>query len=46
MGKHLREILKNSYFEEHLFTAASELTLWSDCLELCLFIAFKMILTQ
>ena len=25
--KHLREIIKNTYFEEHLHTAASELTL-------------------
>ena len=27
MGKHLCEIFKNTYFEEHLCTAASELTL-------------------
>ena len=33
-GKHLREIIKNSYFEEHLRTAAFELTLWSYYLEL------------
>ena len=26
-GKHLCEIFKNTYFEEHLRTAASELTL-------------------
>ena len=30
MGKHLYEIIKKNYFEEHLYTAASELTLWSD----------------
>ena len=33
-GKHLHEILKNTYFEEHLGTAAFELTLCSHCLEL------------
>ena len=27
MEKHLCEIFKNSYFEEHLHTASSELTL-------------------
>ena len=26
-GKHLCEIIKNNYFEEHLHTTASELTL-------------------
>ena len=31
-GKHLCEIIKNNYFEEHLCKAASELTLWSDSL--------------
>ena len=36
MGKHLCEIIKNIYFEEHLRMAASELTLWSDHLELFL----------
>ena len=29
------EIFKNTYFEEHLRTTASELTLESDCSELC-----------
>ena len=37
-GNHLRE--------EHLRTAASELTLWSDSLEICFWIAFKTIVTQ
>ena len=41
MEKHLCEIFKNSYFEEHLHTASSELTSWRDCLELCLCIPFK-----
>ena len=45
-GKHLCEIFKNTHFEEHLPTAASKLSLWSDCLELCFWIAFKPILTQ
>ena len=41
------EIYKNTYFEEHLRTAASEITLESDCLELCFrTVAFKTILTQ
>ena len=36
---------KNTYFEEHLRTDASELTLESDCLELCFWtVAFKTIL--
>ena len=30
-GKHLSEIFKNAYFEEHLCTAASKLALRSDC---------------
>ena len=30
------EIFKNIYFEEHLRAAASELSLESDCLELCI----------
>ena len=30
------KIFKNTYFEEHLRTATSELILESDCLELCL----------
>ena len=29
-GKYMCEIIKNNYFEEHLRTATSELTLWSD----------------
>ena len=29
MGKHPREIFKNTYFKEHLCKDASELTLWS-----------------
>ena len=45
-GKHLWEIFKNTFFEKDPFTAASELTLQSDCLELCFWIAFKTILTQ
>ena len=28
-------MFKKTYFEEHLHTAASELTLESDCLEIC-----------
>ena len=44
-GKHLCEIFKNTCFEEHLRTAASELTLPSD-LELRFWIAFKTILTK
>ena len=32
------KIFKNTYVEEHLVTAASELTLESDCLELCFWI--------
>ena len=39
------EIFKNTYFEEHLRTAASELTLRGDCLELCFWtVALKTIL--
>ena len=34
MGKHLREIIKNSYVEEHLRPAAFEVTFWSYYLEL------------
>ena len=44
-GKHHCEIFKNTYFEEYLHMAASELTLQSDCLKLCFWIAFKTILT-
>ena len=40
-GKHLCEIIKNNYFEEHLCTAASELTLWSDSLFGSLFLDQK-----
>ena len=46
MGKHLCEIFKDTYFEENLHMAAFELTLQSDCLELCFWIAFKTISTQ
>ena len=46
MGKHLHEIFKNTYLEEQLLTAASELTFWGDYLEICFRTAFKMILTQ
>ena len=39
------EISKNIYFEEHLRTASSEVTLGSDCLGLSLWtVAFKTIL--
>ena len=39
--------MRNSYFKEHLRTAASGLTLQSDCLKLCFWtVAFKTILTQ
>ena len=41
------EIIKNTYFEEHLGTAASELTLESDCFEVCFWtVAFKTILNR
>ena len=41
------EILKIIYFEEHLRTAASELTLESDCLEFYFWtVTFKTILTR
>ena len=46
MKKLFLKIFANTYFEEYLRTAASELTLWSDCLELCFWIEFKMILTR
>ena len=40
------EIPKNTCFEEQLLTAASEVTLESDCLRLCFWkVAFKTILT-
>ena len=40
------KFLRNSFLKEHLRTAASELTLRSDCLELCFWAAaFKTILT-
>ena len=39
--------LRNTYFEEHLRAAASELSLRSDCLEICFWtVAFKTSLTQ
>ena len=41
------KISKNTYLEEHLHTAASEVTLGSDCLGLSFWrIAFKTILTN
>ena len=41
------EISKNNYFEEHLGTGDSEVTLGSDCLELSFqTVAFKTIMTQ
>ena len=46
MGKHLCEIFKNISFEERLHMATSELTLPSDCLELCFWIAFKTMTKQ
>ena len=40
------KISKNTYFEEHLHTAASEVTLGNDCLGLSFWIvAFKTILS-
>ena len=42
--KHPCEVFKNNYFEENFCMAASEITLQSDCLELCFWIAFKTIL--
>ena len=40
------EISKNTYFKEHLCTAASEVTLGSDCSGLSFWrVAFKTILT-
>ena len=41
------EVFMNTYFEEQLLTAASELKLWSNCWELLFWIvAFKTILAQ
>ena len=41
------EISKNTYFAEHLRTAAFEVTLGSNCLGLSFWaVAFKTILTQ
>ena len=41
------EIFKNTYFKEHMHMVASELTLRSDCLELCVWtVTFKTILSQ
>ena len=34
MGKHQGEIFRNTYFEGHLHTATSQMTLQSDCLKL------------
>ena len=34
MGKHQGKIFRNIYFEEHLHTATSQMTLQSDCLKL------------
>ena len=40
------EISRNTYFEEHLRTAASEVTLGTDCLGLFFWtVAFKTVLT-
>ena len=40
------EISKNTYFEEHLRTAASEVSIGSDCLGLSFWtVAFKTILS-
>ena len=40
------EISKNTYLEEHLLTAAFELTLGSNCLRVSFWtVAFKTILT-
>ena len=46
MGKHLCEIFQNTCFEEHLCTAVSELTFWSDCLEFCFWIAYQTLSNQ
>ena len=35
MGKHQCEILKNTCFEEDIRMAGSQLTLLSDCQEIC-----------
>ena len=41
------EISKNTYFEEHLRTATSEVTLQNDCLWLSFWrVAFKTILAS
>ena len=41
------DIFKNTYFEEHLRKAASELTLEIDCVELCFWtVAFKTVVTR
>ena len=44
IGKHLCEIFKNIYSEEHPRQAAFELTLSSDYWEICFWITFKTIL--
>ena len=42
----IAKFLRNTYFKEHLLTAASKLTLRSDCFELCFWtVASKAILT-
>ena len=46
MRKHLYEIFKNTYFEENLHMAASELTSRSDSLELLFLDRIKTLSTQ
>ena len=46
MGKHQCVIFRNTYFEEHLPMATSQMTLQSACLKLCFWIAFKTISTH
>ena len=41
-----KNLCENTYFEEHLRMAASKLTLRSECLKLCFWIAFKIISVQ
>ena len=45
MGKQCG-IFRNTYFEEHLPMATSQMTLRSACLKLCFWIAFKTISTH
>ena len=42
-GKRQCEVFRNIYFEEHLRTTTSQMTLRRDCLKLCFWIAFKTI---